>query len=237
MPPRATRRYSCTCQRVLRLSEPAAYHRIEAARACRAFPAIAALLQAGELTLTTVCLLRPHLTAGNHHELIEAARGRTKREVEELVAHVRPRPDVVSSVRKVPSARAAEQRSPLDAPTCAGDLAVAPDRGVAGAQLACPATGPAAVGTADVPARPLASVRVLAPGRYHLHVTISAEAHSHLRRLQDLMRHECPSGDPAILVERALALLVQQVERRQLAATQRPRAALSHGDDSRPEGW
>ena len=54
------------CTQVLHLSEHAAYHRIEAARAARQFPIIVGLVADGSVTLTTVALLRPHLTAENH---------------------------------------------------------------------------------------------------------------------------------------------------------------------------
>ena len=50
------------CTRALRLSEHAAYGRIEAARAARCFPVVLELLERGDLTLTAVGLLRPHLT-------------------------------------------------------------------------------------------------------------------------------------------------------------------------------
>src|SRR5690349_21231010 len=42
------------CTQVLHLSEHAAYHRIEAARAARRFPVILSLATEGALTLTTV---------------------------------------------------------------------------------------------------------------------------------------------------------------------------------------
>ena len=61
------------CTEVLRLSESAAYHRIEAARAIRLFPLIGERLRDGSMTLTTVALLRPHLTLRNHSRLIEEA--------------------------------------------------------------------------------------------------------------------------------------------------------------------
>lgn len=50
------------CTQVLHLSEHAAYGRIEAARAARRFPVILEWLADGAITLTTVCLLAPHLT-------------------------------------------------------------------------------------------------------------------------------------------------------------------------------
>src|SRR5262245_17803803 len=60
--------------RVLHLSEHAAYSRIEAARAARRFPRVLELLIAGDLTLTNVTLLAPHLTDANHAVVLEAAR-------------------------------------------------------------------------------------------------------------------------------------------------------------------
>ena len=91
------------CTQRLNLSEHAAYHRIEGARAARAFPIILEHLRSGALTLTTVTLLRPHLTVGNHERLLAAARGRSKRDVEMLVRGIAPLPDVRSSLRKLPS--------------------------------------------------------------------------------------------------------------------------------------
>src|SRR5215211_1698674 len=71
------------CTRVLHLSEHAAYGRIEAARAVRRFPAVIDLLAVGGLTLTSVTLLAPSLTDANHRAVLEAARHKRKRDVEE----------------------------------------------------------------------------------------------------------------------------------------------------------
>jgi hypothetical protein len=78
------------CTQCLRLSEHAAYGRIAAARAARKWPVILDLLAEGCTTLTTVCLLAKHLTAENHLALFEAAKHRTRREVEEQMAALRP---------------------------------------------------------------------------------------------------------------------------------------------------
>ena len=81
------------CTQVLHLSEHAAYHRIEAARAARRFPIILDLVADGSVTLTTVAMLRPHLTPENHESLLAAARHKSKREVEHQIACLAPRPD------------------------------------------------------------------------------------------------------------------------------------------------
>jgi hypothetical protein len=44
----------------------------------------------GSLTLTALCLLAPHLNPENHQEVLASARHKTRREVELLVATIRP---------------------------------------------------------------------------------------------------------------------------------------------------
>ena len=94
------------CTQVLRLSEHAAYGRIEAARAARRFPVVVELLANGSVNLTTVGLLAPHLTPQNHLALLDSACHKSKRDVELMVACLRPQPPVPSTVRKLPSPRA-----------------------------------------------------------------------------------------------------------------------------------
>jgi hypothetical protein len=78
------------CTRILRLSEHAAYNRITVARAARRFPLILDRLETGALNLTAVRLLAPLLTAENHEQLLAAADGKAKCDVEILVAGSRP---------------------------------------------------------------------------------------------------------------------------------------------------
>ena len=57
-----------------------------------------------------------------------------------------------------------------------------------------------------------------------MQVTISAAAHARLRRVQDLMRHVQPNGDPAVIVERALEVLERELLRKKAAEVDRPRS-------------
>ena len=79
------------CTQVLHLSEGAAYNRIEAARAARRFPSVLTALEDGSLTLGSARLLAPHFTLENHDQLIAAARHKSKRDVELLVATLAPK--------------------------------------------------------------------------------------------------------------------------------------------------
>ena len=91
------------CTDVLHLSEGEAYRRISAARASRKHPVLLDMLGDGRLHLTAIGMLAPYLTAENRDTLLERATHRTKRQVEELIAELTPRPDVPAVVRKLPT--------------------------------------------------------------------------------------------------------------------------------------
>jgi hypothetical protein len=238
------------CTQVLLMSEYAAYSRIEAARAARRFPVILDHLADGSLTLTTVGLLAAHfhpttqitrgggpgLTQETEAELLAAARHKSKREVERIVAAVRPLPAVPSSVRKLPAPRPIDAAVPPHVGCPAPVNSPAPAQIQTAAQQAseAPTLASAAPDLAYRQAAPTrAVVAPLAPERYKVQVTISRAAHDNLRRAQDLLRHAIPNGDPAIIFERALTLLVEDLERKKLAAAKRPRAATTHTPGSR----
>ena len=73
----------------------------------------------------------------------------------------------------------------------------------------------------------------LAPDFYRVQLTISRETHDKLRRVQDLIRHVIPTGDVAEIFDRALTLLLADLERRRYAETSRARPAQDPGSVSR----
>ena len=194
------------CTHVLHLSEHAAYGRIEAARAARRHPVILDMLAGGLVNLTAVCLLAPHLTEENHLEALNAARHKSKREVEHLVASLRPQPPVPSVVRKLPA------RESSAAQNVATSVARVPDDVPIGVPAPTPEPQP----------RP-AVVAPLAPERYKVQFTVTRETYDKLRRAQDLLRHSIPNGDPAAIFDRALTLLLKEAERTKFAAAVHPR--------------
>jgi hypothetical protein len=197
------------CTQVLRLSEHAAYGRIEAARTVRRFPVLLDQLADGSLTLTSVCLLAPHLTTENHLEVLASARHKTKRGMELLVAALRPRPPVPTTLRKLPI--------PKPVVTEASTVAADPEP-----------TAPLLPPLTQKPKR-TAVVAPLSPEQYKLQVTVSAETYALLRRAQDLMRHAVPTGDVSVIIDRALKVFVRELEQQKFAATDRPRTARSLG--------
>jgi len=111
------------CTARLHLSEAAAYRHIRAARLGRQYPLLLELVAAGEIHLTAVCLLSPHLTAQNHRQLLEAAVHKTKREVELLIAERFPQSDAPSELRKLPGPRRRSDGAPAERAACSAGAA------------------------------------------------------------------------------------------------------------------
>jgi hypothetical protein len=221
------------CTEALHLSEHAAYARIEAARAIRRFPILLERLAEGALTLTTVGLLSAHLTPANSSDLLAAAQHKSKRQVEELLAHLHPLDAVPPTVRKLPQ--------PPPWPRAADAHAMAPP------QPSEPSTsnepsgvrGAAALPAGDSPAPHPAPSRsgVVAPlglERYRVQFTMRAETHDKLRLARDLLSHQIPGGDLAQIFDRALTVLVETLAKEKFAAAARSRPRLAPaGDPSR----
>jgi hypothetical protein len=213
------------CTEVLRLSEDAACNRIYAARACRRFPVILDALTSGALSLTSVRILNAHLTPENHEAVLARASGRSRREIEALVAELAPRPDVPPSIRKLPAVTL-PAATPLSAP--APPVTGMTSTAEAASESALPISSPV---PAPPPRRPV--IETTSPERYRVQFTIGKESHDKLRRVQALLRRQIPDGDPGAIFDRAIALLLERVERVKIGATTKPRTpqAIRPGAD------
>jgi len=208
------------CTRALRLSEDAACTRIAVARACRRLPAILDVLVSGDVSLTSIRLLAPHLTPENHGDVLGRASGRRRPEIEALVAELAPRPDVPTSVRKLPapssvvtpSVPTALPPAPVESSPGRPSPAVSSPAVLAPPVVAPPVSSPPVL--APPPHRPI--VQPTSPERYRVQFTMGKESHEKLRRVQDLLRREIPSGDAGKIFERALDLLLEKVEKAKL---------------------
>jgi 5-methylcytosine-specific restriction endonuclease McrA len=181
------------CTRVLGMSEDEAFKRIRAARVLRKFPVVAEAVADGRLHLTAVVLLAAHLTDECAGELVAEASGKSKAEIEILLARRAPRPDVAERLERV-----------------AAQVVLAP----AGGKVVLEPVPP-------VPPR----VAALAEERFALQLTISGATRDKLLRAQALLRHQVPSGDLSEVLDRVLDGFLDQVERKRLGKTKKPRAA------------
>jgi hypothetical protein len=178
-------------------------------------------------------MLARHLTPENHEALLAAASGKSKQEVERVLARRFPQPDVAPLMRKLPVTSTGTM--PASAPMIA--LAASPpsDGGGEGPESSASSTGPSVRVSIVAPAPPIPRpvVRPLAAERYVIRFTASAETCEKLRLAQDLLGHAVPSGDLAEVFDRALTLLVEDLQRKKFAATRRPRASRGQSEDSR----
>ena len=196
------------CVQRLGLSESEAFHRLTAARLARRFPLIFQLIEERKIHLTGVCLLRDYLNDENHAELLAEACGKTKLQVLELLARRNPRPDVASTLRKLP-----ERVGAPPAPSKA--LASLPE---AVSTLPNPMPAPVAQERKHT-----ARLEPTAPERYRLQLNVTAALREKLDLARALLSHAVPDGDLAVVVERALDELLGQLRKKRFAETSRPR--------------
>ena len=290
------------CTNRLGLSQDETFHRIAAARIVRKYPVALRYLERNALSLTTLGVLGAHLTPENHVRLLDAASHQKKPEVEMLIARLKPRPDVPSTIRKLPPIAGARGSAAVGsvaadsapAGSAAAGSAAAGSAGAGsaaagsaqegskaeGSAAADSATGSAAEGSAaadsvaevsvaeaprgelspsgatvacspvnesssfdvvapaqshtpsatvaattsalDMPSptavRGIASrrpiVEPLSEASYRLQITITKATHDQLREIQSLMRHVDANGDPALIVARAIQLLLDSLKKR-----------------------
>jgi hypothetical protein len=188
------------CVKRLGLSESTAFRRLAAARLVQRFPKLLDEIAYGRIHLCSLVRLRDLFTESNVDELLAAAAGKTKREVEELVARLAPKPDVAPSIRKLP-----EQRTLPPAAATAGPMH--PPR-----QQKRPQVEP------------------LSPARYRVELTVDKATRDRLEYARSLMRHRNPSGDLEVIVAQALEALIEKLEKEKHGKTERPRASRGSAD-------
>jgi hypothetical protein len=181
----------------------------------------------------------PLLTPQNYDSVVTRATHRSKREIEQLVAELTPRPDVPSRMRKLPERRRGPELPVAQAVDPPSSAQLFPGRvGTEAPPVAGVAT--AVFPAADASASPLSPVArprppvvaVLSPARYKVQFTASAELHDKLERLQALMRSQVNGGDLAAIIELAVTETLQRLEGRRFARTAAPRKKLPETDMS-----
>jgi hypothetical protein len=133
------------------------------------------MLSEGRLHLSGIERLAPHLTEENRDEVLARAAFQSKRQIEELVAELAPKPDVPATIRKLPTPAAPTSTQPTPTPLLRSDGAKTP---------AAPRPQP------------------LAPERYKVQFTATRELRDKLERLQSLMGDDLSSVIEAAVTEK-----------------------------------
>ena len=214
---------------VLHLSEHEAYLRITTARAARRHPMLLVMLGDGRLHLSGIARLAPLLTESNCEAVLARAVHLSKRQIDELVAELAPKPDVPPVIRKLPNPPAKTTPSTPTVELVLDRVTFQPQtEPVEAAAPAPPPLVPAA------PPRSLPTIQPLAPARYKVTFTASARFRDKLERLTALMRPSVPDGDLAAILEEAVTEKLERLESRRYGKTNAPRKTVEQ-TDTRPD--
>ena len=184
------------CTERLKMSEGETSRRLNAVKLVRRFPSVLGRLERGDVHLSALRQLGPYLNQENVDAILDEANGKTRTQVEEMIARRFPRPNAptveipVMANLTTPTTIA----TPLPAPMPA---------------LACPAR-----------IEPLSATGVL------VQMTMTADGYADLKRAKELLGHCVPDGDTVKVIERALRTLVEDLEKKRRAKTSSPRATV-----------
>ena len=210
------------CLDELGFSECAAYNRITVARIGRRLPAVIEAVRSGRVHLAGLRLLAPHLTTENHEVLLAQAAGKSKREIEEMVARLWPLPPVPTSIHRLPE-NPVVKSPPMPMSRAFwgnADPPPLPDEPRPASHSSDQNTGPTA--PAREQHRPL--IAPLSGETFRFQFTGTRELRDRLQEAQDLLRHRVPDGDVSTILERALNLLIAEVKKERFAVGRKARS-------------
>jgi hypothetical protein len=205
------------CTTVLHMTEFEAYLRIKAGRAVRKHPMLLEMLADGRLHLSGIVLLRPHLTKANRDWVLNRATHLSKRQIQELIAEIAPKPDVPATIRKLPEKKTKPQ------PNSPVEQVPEPVRPPSSVQEQIPNPPPSAQPKS-------AETQPLSPSRHKVAFTASTELRSKLERLQALMRSSGNAGDLAAVIDAAVTEKLEKLEAKRYGTTKNPRKSLEETD-------
>jgi hypothetical protein len=241
------------CIYELRFSEDAAFRRVAAARLVRRFPALLDALASGELHLTGLLMLGPHLTESNLAEVLARAKHRTKRELARLVRVLDPLPAVPARIeplgpalaRAIPAEPTWEsfvqsfcpvrELAPGERPrdwmasendTGSADAGEEPTTTEVAAPARVDSTAPELVGAEH------AGLEPLAPERYKVQFTATEEYVRLVEEAKALLSHAAPRATLDEIQLRALRTFVALLRKQKYATADAP----SHQAQSRARG-
>jgi len=189
------------------------------------YPVIFPALADGRLSQTTILLIKPHLISHTAPGLIQEALGKSKRQIEKMLAAKFPQPDVPTLIEPWSQPQPLARTNPVQCP-----LLNAPAKEALSINLVAPVQlAPSFTpvhSTPMVPLAPRAKLAPLSPDRNALQVTIDDETVELLEQAKDLLSHAAPNADAGAVLKRALQCLVTELQHRKFAQVEKPRVAL-----------
>lgn len=189
------------CTQELGLAESCAYKRIRTARLSKKFPIILEMIASGEIHMSSVTLLGPVMTDENYQNLLSESKGRSKREVELLVAKSMPKPDVPDSIRKLP-----EKQSTLPGESYGSKESVYPQN----TERDTVESVPLLHSVDKLISMPREILKPLSEERYQIKFTGSKELSDKIEKIKQLLSHKFPEGKLEDLVNEILDFYLEK---------------------------
>jgi hypothetical protein len=205
------------CTEALGFCKSSAGRRIAAARVCRDFPEAFRRVAQGELQLSVLCALRPHLTADNAAELFAACSGKSYEQVELLLAARFPKPDVRDLIRRLPA-------------PAVGAANIAPHIGSDPSEVEPMQVAPRQ--TELSPAQ-RGAVKPLSADRFSVNFTADTEFQALLEEVRALLSHSEPRGELLSVMKRGLEALRNDLLKRRFGVGRKPRRIRLRANESR----
>ncbi len=185
------------------LSEDQAWTYTKVVEVVRKHPIGLEMLADGRLSLSGLRALRQHLAEDNAEERLTEAAGKTRQELQLLVAKWSPRPDVPARVAKVPVRRVGRTIAPKESESVASSR----DDGV---ELRAP--------------RPRHTVEPLSETRFKVQITVDARVAGKLEEAMALAGHQVAAGDYERLFEMALDAFLFAKKKQRFGVGRKPKA-------------
>ena len=234
------------CTEALGFCKSSAGRRIAAARVCREYPEAFARVANGELQLSVLCALRPHLNAGNAEELFVACSRKSYEQVEVLLAARFPKPDVRDLIRRLPAV--------VGTPDIGSDGRHAPVRsafeeiesqptGIKPGESLGAATATRALSeVVEMPSESRraavgrGAVKPLSTDRFSVNFTADGEFRELLEEVRALLSHSEPTGELLTVMKRGLEALRGELLKKRFGVGRKPRRLRLSGSRAASKG-
>jgi 5-methylcytosine-specific restriction endonuclease McrA len=209
------------CSKILGYSERESYFRWQAQRYASQYRSILPMLASGKLTLTNLLKIGPLLTPESYRGLLARVSGKSKLEVEKLIAEMRPKGEPAEVIRHLdpaPSSTAQQDLLFLTSETAH------PTPPPSGTQPPAPAQNNPAARSG-----PPSVVEFLTPSRVRFAFTGTTEFLDRFRKVQQLMWHKHPSGKLEAIVSELVEYYLKRCDPDRQKKKRRPKAGHPSG--------
>src|SRR5450432_4407817 len=211
------------CTEALGFCKSSAGRRIAVARICGRYPEAFARVARGELQLSVLSLLGPHLNPENAAGLFEVWSRKSCEQVELLLAARFPKPDVRDAIRRLPTR--SEARTPVGGWAVDAAPLAAPAEPSNRSQIGGETSEGQQALEAGPVRRPTPWPRALEPlsaDRFAVRFTADAEFRELLEEVRALASHREPTGDLLSLVKRGLETYRRELQKERFGVGRKP---------------